>query len=215
MPKQIDNEKKSGNDKLPMSTVKKAAIAVLAGAAVVGGVFATKKPSFEIPIVADSTTEYEAQGPEVEIEGLEIGDKVKYFPKSIVIDLGKGNLRGGPAVQKDKRNGEDNTVILEGVQDGKVTLQNPIEYDSVINGVSNPNGRLFKSTVDGVSIYVFVDAVAAVGGITDAETGEQISIDPTQIVEAPITSMREDGVIVQDPATNEPVTIAATYTKQS
>jgi len=215
MPKQIDNEKKSGNDKLPMSTVKKAAIAVLAGAAVVGGVFATKKPSFEIPIVADSTTEYEAQGPEVKIEGLEIGDTVKYLPKTIEIDLGKGNLRSGPAVQNDNTNGEDNTVILEGVEDGKVTLQNPIKYDSVINGVSNPNGRIFESTVDGKTIFVFVDAVAAVGGITDAETGEQISIDPTQIVEAPITSIREDGVIVQDPATNKPVTIAATYTEQS
>ena len=215
MPKQIDNKEKSGNNKLPMSTAKKAAIAVLTGAAVVGGVFATKKPSYEIPIVADSTTEYEAQGSEVEIEGLEIGDKVKYLPRTIEIDLGKGNLRDGPAVQNDNTNGEDNTVILEGVQDGKVTLQNPIEYDSVINGVSNPNGRIFESTVDGKTIFVFVDAVAAVGGITDAETGEQINIDSSELVEAEISETLKDGIKVKGPANNEIVTIAATYTKES
>jgi hypothetical protein len=213
MPKQLDNEKESGNNKLPMSTAKKAAVAVLAGAAVVGGVFATKKPSFEIPTVPDSTTQYDAQGPEVEIEGLGPGDKVKYFPKSIVIDLGKGNLRSGPAVLNDDTNGEDNTVILEGVEDGKVTLQNPIEYDSVINGVSNPNGQIFESTVDGKTIYVFVDAVAAVGGITDAETGERITIDSSELVEAKISKTLEDGIIVQNPASNEPVTVAATYTR--
>ena len=215
MPKQIDNKEKSGNNKLPMSTAKKAAIAVLTGAAVVGGVFATKKPSYEIPIVTDSTTQYEAQGPEVEIEGLHPGDKVKYLPRTIVIDQGKANLRGGPAVHNDNTNGEDNTVILEGVQDGKVTLQNPIEYDSVINGVSNPNGRLFKSTVDGVSIYVFVDAVAAVGGITDAETGKQITIDSSELVETEILSTLKDGIIAEGPASNKSVTIAATYTKES
>ena len=145
----------------------------------------------------------------------QFSSKVKYLPRTIEIDLGKGNLRDGPAVQNDNTNGEDNTVILEGVQDGKVTLQNPIEYDSVINGVSNPNGRIFESTVDGKTIFVFVDAVAAVGGITDAETGEQINIDSSELVEAEISETLKDGIKVKGPANNEIVTIAATYTKES
>jgi hypothetical protein len=71
------------------------------------------------------------------------------------------------------------------------------------------------STVDGESIYVFVDAVAAVGGITDAETGEQINIDSSELVEAEILSTLEDGIIAESAASKEPVTIAATYTREN
>ena len=208
MPRSVENEK----DKLSMNA-KKAALAVLAGAAVIAGVNATKKPSVEVPKVADSTTEYVAQGPEVKIEGLNKGDTVRYFPGTFELDLGKGNVRSGPSVLNDDTNGEDNTVNLQGVVNDKVELQNPILYDSTINGVSNPNGRILQSTVDRKTIYVFVDAVNAVGGVEDAKTGEQAIFDETGLAEGIIVSTRTDGVKVEGP-NNEEVTIATTFTPE-
>ena len=212
MPKQLDNEKKSGNIKLPMSTVKKAAIAVLAGAAVVTGFNMTNKDPIEVPERADAKTEYVAQGSEVEIPGLEKGDTVQIFKGNFILDIGKGNVRSGPSVYNDARNGEDNIVNFDGVLDNKIELQNPILYGESEQGSENPNGRILMSTVNGKTIYIFVDAVIKAGGILDAQTGEQASFDST--VSATIDSIRADGVVagLED---NETISIASTHTLQA
>jgi len=208
MPKQIEG---TGKDKLPLSTSKKAALAVLAGASVLGGILATQKQSVEVPERAEAKTEYVAQGAEVEIPGLKKGDTVQIFKGNFILDIGKGNVRSGPSVFNDARNGEDNTVKFDGVVDNKIELQDPILYGGSEQGSENPNGRILMSTVNGKTIYIFVDAVQAVGGIVNAQTGEQASFDST--VSATIDSTREDGVVAHLD-NNEPVTIASTHTIQ-
>ena len=208
MPKQVEGK---GKDQLPLSTSKKAALAVLAGASVLGGLLATQKQSVEVPERAEAKTEYVAQGPEVEIPGLKKGDTVQIFEGNFILDIGKGNVRSGPSVYNDARNGEDNTVKFDGVVDNKIELQDPILYGESEQGSEDPNGRILMSTVNGKTIYIFVDAVQAVGGIVDAQTGEQAPFDST--VSATIDSTREDGVVAHLD-NNEPVTIASTYTNQ-
>ena len=209
MPKQLEGKDK---DKLPLSTSKKAALAILAGASVLGLV-ATQKHALEVPERAEAKTEYVAQGAEVEIPGLKKGDTVQIFKGNFVLDLGKGNVRSGPTVYNDARNGEDNTVKFDGVVDNKIELQDPILYGESEAGSENPNGRILMSTVNGKTIYVFVDAVQAVGGIVDAQTGEQASFDST--VSAIIDSTRKDGVVAHLEDDNRPITIASTHTLQA
>ena len=206
MPKQIEG---TGKDKLPLSTSKKAALAVLAGASVLGGILATQKQSVEVPERAEAKTEYVAQGAEVEIPGLKKGDTVQIFKGNFILDIGKGNVRSGPTVYNDARNGEDNTVKFDGVVDNKIELQNPILYGGSEQGSENPNGRILMSTVNNETIYMFADAYEKVAAIENAQTGEQASFDST--VSATIDSTREDGIVAHLD-NNEPVTIASTHT---
>jgi len=209
MPKQLDNEKSSGKDKFRMSMARKAALGFIGVAAVLTGFNMTNKDPIAVPERADAKTEYVAQGSEVEIPGLEKGDTVQIFKGNFILDIEKGNVRLGPSVYNDARNGEDNIANFDGVLDNKIELQNPILYGESARGSGNPNGRILKSTVNGITIYIFLDAVLKAGAIVDAQTDEEALFDTT--VNAIIDSAREDGVVAHL-ENNESISVASTHT---
>ena len=206
-----ESQKNNKDKQLTTKGVRQIAAGIALTGALLGGLAATQKQSVEVPERAEAKTEYVAQGAEVEIPGLKKGDTVQIFEGNFILDIGKGNVRSGPSVYNDARNGEDNTVKFDGVVDNKIELQNPILYGESEQGSENPNGRILMSTVNGKTIYMFVDAYEKVAAIENAQTGEQASFDST--VSATIDSTREDGVVAHLD-NNEPVTIASTHTIQ-
>ena len=204
-----ESQKNNKDKQLTTKRVRQIAAGIALTGALLGGLAATQKQSVEVPERAEAKTEYVAQGAEVEIPGLKKGDTVQIFKGNFILDIGKGNVRSGPTVYNDARNGEDNTVKFDGVVDNKIELQNPILYGGSEQGSENPNGRILMSTVNNETIYMFADAYEKVAAIENAQTGEQASFDST--VSATIDSTREDGIVAHLD-NNEPVTIASTHT---